>query len=183
MHLLRFKSPVEVASQMEQPRILRANFGADKADALFPVPVRPPRPPSPHFRFEFHRMVVRFRDAADDAAIPRVAVASLGEDGRVTQYSATIGFIINRVQQQWGHMTYAAHASHMSSHMPCFFNRGIGCPRQSCASFGKPWTPDLNDLTLVCICRICPAYAPRICHAPHMSYAAYAPHMRIAPNC
>ena len=40
-----------------------------------------------------------------------------------------------------------------------------------------------NHALLTRISRICPAYAPRICHTPHMTFAAYAPHMRSAPNC
>ena len=40
-HLFRFKGPVEVARQMQQPRILSANFGANEADTLLPIPILP----------------------------------------------------------------------------------------------------------------------------------------------
>jgi hypothetical protein len=40
-HLLSLKPTVEVTGKVKQPRTLRANFGADKADALFPIPVLP----------------------------------------------------------------------------------------------------------------------------------------------
>ena len=80
-HLFCFERPMEVAGLVEQPRILRANFGPDKADALFPIPVHSPMSPSPHFRFDLYRLIVGFRDAAGDIA--PVAVASFGEDCRV----------------------------------------------------------------------------------------------------
>ena len=78
-----FKGSVEVSGKVKQPRTLRANLRTDKADTLVPVPVLPASPASSDFRFNFNGMIVGFRDTAGDASIPRVTVASLGEDGGV----------------------------------------------------------------------------------------------------
>ena len=75
-HLLSLKPSVEVARQMKQPRVLCANFGTDKAHALFPIPVLSACSSRPDFGFQFHRVIVGFRDATGYTAIPRVAVPS-----------------------------------------------------------------------------------------------------------
>ena len=40
-YLLRLKGPVEVPGKVNQPRILCANFGADKTRSFLPIPISP----------------------------------------------------------------------------------------------------------------------------------------------
>ena len=72
--LLRLERRVEVASEMQQPAVLRSDLGADEAHALVRVPVLSACATSPHLCFELHSMVMRSRHAARDAAIPSVPV-------------------------------------------------------------------------------------------------------------
>ena len=44
---------MEVAGKVKLPRILCANFGADKADTFVPIPVLSVRTSSSHFRLIF----------------------------------------------------------------------------------------------------------------------------------
>ena len=67
------------------------NFRADKADTFVPIPILPASPASSDFRFDLHGVIVRFRDTACDAAIPRVAIAALGEDRRVALQGCVLG--------------------------------------------------------------------------------------------
>ena len=72
--LLRLERSMEVASEMQQPAVLRSDLGADEAHALVRVPVLSACATSPHLGFELHSMVMRSRHAARDAAIPSVPV-------------------------------------------------------------------------------------------------------------
>ena len=81
----------EVTGKVKQPRALCPNFAADKADTLVPIPVLAASPASSDFRFDFDSMAVGFRDAAGDAAVPRVSVPALGKDGRVSLQGCVLG--------------------------------------------------------------------------------------------
>ena len=90
-NLLCLKGSVEVAGKVKQPGALSPDFRADKADTFVPIPVLPASPASSDFCFDLHGVIVRFRDTAGDAAIPRIAIAALGEDRRVALQGCVLG--------------------------------------------------------------------------------------------